>query len=169
MSIRTLSAGLGNLSKIVFLIPLVILIVKEIINGNNNFNALQVSVQRRFTNGWLWQTQYMWSHAISDASAGAGESFAYQNQACRACDRSNSGFDVRHTTITNSVYELPFGQGRKYMNNRGLASQVFGGWELSGVFTARTGLPVDIQMKPQTRPPDGNTKGQRPGPGKRGG
>src|SRR5437660_1424052 len=29
-------------------------------------------------------------------------------------------------------------------------------------FTARTGLPVDIQMKPQTGPPDGYTRGQRP-------
>jgi len=96
-------------------------------NGNNNFNALQVSVQRRFTNSWLWQTQYMWSHSISDASGGAGESFAYQNQACRACDRSNSGFDVRHTMITNSVYQLPFGKGAKYFNYGGLASQVFCG------------------------------------------
>jgi hypothetical protein len=130
--------------------------------GNNNFNALQLSLQRRFTNGWLWQTQYMWSHAIADSSGGAGESFDYQNQACRACDRSNSGFDVRHTMITNSVYELPVGKGRKYLNNRGLASQVFGGWELSGVFTVRTGLPVDITMKPQTTPLDGNLSGQRP-------
>ena len=131
-------------------------------HGNNNFNALQVSLQRRFTGGWLLQTQYMWSHAIADASGGAGESFGYQNQACRACDRSNSGFDVRHTMITNSVYQLPFGKGARYLNHGGVADQVFGGWELSGVFTARTGLPVDIQMKPQTRPPDGYTRGQRP-------
>ncbi|HYR42091.1 MAG TPA: TonB-dependent receptor, partial [Terriglobia bacterium] len=130
--------------------------------GNNNFNALQVSVQRRFTNGWLWQTQYMWSHAIADSSGGAGETFAYQNQACRACDRSNSGFDVRHTMITNSVYQLPFGNGKRHLNNRGLASQVFGGWELSGVMTIRTGLPVNITMKPNKTPLDGNTSGQRP-------
>ena len=67
-------------------------------DGNSNFNALQVSLQRSFTHGWLWQTQYMWSHAITDASVGAGESIAIQNAACRACDRSDSPYDVRHTT-----------------------------------------------------------------------
>ena len=130
--------------------------------GNNNFHALQASLQRRFTQGWLWQTQYMWSHGIADSSGGAGESFSYQNQACRACDRSNSGFDVRHNMITNSIYELPFGSGRKFLNKGGLADHVIGGWELSGVFTARTGLPVNITFKPQKTPPDGYTSGQRP-------
>src|SRR5205085_10465051 len=111
-------------------------------HGNNNFNALQVSLQRRFTGGWLWQTQYMWSHAISDASGGAGESFGYQNQACRACDRSNSGFDGRHTMITNSVYQLPFGKRARYLRHGRPAPPIFGGWEPSRGFPQSPGLPV---------------------------
>ena len=82
--------------------------------------------------------------------------------ACRACDRSNSPYDVRHTSTSNWVYQLPFGRGRSYLHDGGLVEQVFGGWELSGVFTASTGRPVNIPMKPQTTPPDGNTRGQRP-------
>src|SRR5262249_30611386 len=45
-------------------------------DGNNNFNALQASVERRFVNGLLFQMNYMWSHGITDASIGAGESVA---------------------------------------------------------------------------------------------
>jgi hypothetical protein len=46
-------------------------------DGNNSFNALQLSLERRFSNGFSWQTQYMWSHGITDASIGAGESVAF--------------------------------------------------------------------------------------------
>src|SRR5262249_10628585 len=57
-------------------------------DGNSTFHALQFSLQRKLSRGLLWQTQYMWSHAITDASIGAGESTAIQNMACRGCDRS---------------------------------------------------------------------------------
>ena len=131
-------------------------------NGNNNQNALQVSMQRRLTNGWFWQSQYAWAHGITDSSAGAGDSAAYQNQACRACDRSNSSYDVRHNFVTTSIYQLPFGKGRQFLKNGGVSDKILGGWELSGLFTVRTGLPVNISMKPKTTPLDGNTSGQRP-------
>ena len=131
-------------------------------NSNNNENALQVSLQRRLTNGWFWQSQYAWSHGITDSSAGAGDSASFQNQDCRACDRSNSSYDVRHNFVTTSIYQLPFGKGRQFLNAGGISDKILGGWELSGLFTARTGLPVNISMKPKTTPLDGNTSGQRP-------
>ncbi|MBV9679395.1 MAG: TonB-dependent receptor [Acidobacteriaceae bacterium] len=132
-------------------------------DANSSFNALQVSLERRLSNGWLWQTQYMWSHAIADASFGAGESIAFQNQSCRACDRSDSTYDVRHTTTMNSIYQLPFGAGRRYLNGRGIAAQIFGGWELSGLATARSGLPVNITIRRSpSQLPDGNNSAQRP-------
>ena len=73
-------------------------------DGNNNFNALQVSLQRRFARGLLFQMNYMWSHGITDASIGSGESVAIQNMACRACDRSSTNIDVRHNMTANAIY-----------------------------------------------------------------
>jgi hypothetical protein len=105
----------------------------------------------------------MWSHAITDGSIGAGESVSFENQACRTCDRSDSPFDVRHTMTSNAIYELPFGPGQRYLNDHGMLSTVFGGWQLSGIATASSGRPVDFTIK---RKPgdllDGNTKSQRP-------
>src|SRR5260370_36207322 len=62
-------------------------------DGNNNFHALQTSLQRRFSHGLLFQTNYMWSHGITDASIGSGESRALENMACRSCDRSSASID----------------------------------------------------------------------------
>jgi outer membrane receptor protein involved in Fe transport len=131
-------------------------------DGNNNFNALQVSLHRRFVRGLLFQTNYMWSHGITDASLGSGESVAIQNMSCRACDRSSSNIDVRHNLTANGVYELPFGQGKQFLKG-GLPSRICGGWELAGIAYARTGLPVNITMSRKASAlPDGNTSSQRP-------
>jgi hypothetical protein len=132
-------------------------------DGNNNFNALQASLERRFMRGLLFQMNYMWSHGITDSSIGAGESVTFQNMSCRACDRSSSNIDVRHTMTLNSVYQLPFGRGKQFLSGNGLASKVVGGWELAGIVSARTGLPVNITMsRSASALPDGNTSSQRP-------
>ena len=131
-------------------------------DGNNNFNALQVMLMRRFSNGFLFQSNYMWSHGITDSSIGAGESVSFQNMSCRSCDRSNSNIDVRHTFTLNAVYQLPFGPGKPMLNS-GAASHILGGWEMSGIASARTGLPVNISMtRKASQMLDGNTSSQRP-------
>ena len=131
-------------------------------DGNNNFNALQVSMQRRFTNGLLLQANYMWSHGIADASDGSGTGISFQDMGCRACDRSSTDIDVRHNFTMNAVYQLPFGRGQKFVTS-GLASRLLGGWELAGIATARTGLPLNITMtRKASAVLDGNTSNQRP-------
>jgi hypothetical protein len=132
-------------------------------DGNDNFNALQISLRRRFTHGFLWQTEYSWAHGITDASIGAGESVAFQNMSCRACDRSDSPYDVRHTFISNGIWELPVGPGHRLLGGHSLASTIFGGWQLSGLGGANAGRPVNITIKRSaSQLPDGNTSSQRP-------
>ena len=100
---------------------------------------------------------------IGDASIGSGESVSFQDMACRACDRSSTTYDVRHVMTTNAVYQLPFGKGTKFPNGSGPLSQLVGGWELAGIASARTGLPVNITVSRSAGALlDGNTSGQRP-------
>jgi hypothetical protein len=130
--------------------------------GNNNFNALQAQIHRRFKNGLMLQSNYKWSHGITDASLGAGESVSFQDMSCRACDRSSTSIDVRHYFTTNAVYELPFGKGKAFART-GAAAAVLGGWELAGIASARTGLPVNITTSRNAAVMlDGNTSSQRP-------
>jgi hypothetical protein len=82
---------------------------------------------------------------------------------CRACDRSSTNIDVRHTMTMNGVYQLPFGNGKQFLNSNGLLTQFVTGWELAGIASARTGLPVNITISRKAGAlPDGNTSSQRP-------
>jgi hypothetical protein len=105
----------------------------------------------------------MWSHAVNDGALGSGvEDDFPQNIACRACERASSDQDARQSFSLATVYELPFGKGRTYLTS-GLVSNIFGGWELTGVAGGRTGLPVNITVdRSAAVMPDGNSANQRP-------
>ncbi|HYP08085.1 MAG TPA: TonB-dependent receptor [Bryobacteraceae bacterium] len=119
-------------------------------DGNTSFNGLQSSLQRAFSKGLLFQAQYMWGNAISDNS-GSGEGGQIQDVACRACDRGPADYDIRHTFTANSVYQLPFAR-----------ASWFGGWDLSGLFTARTGRPFTVSVnRASAVVPSGQTQSQR--------
>jgi len=119
-------------------------------DGNTSFNGLQSSLTRSFSKGFLFQAQYMWGHAISD-NAGSGEGGQIQNVACRACDRGDADYDIRHTFTANTVYQLPFARARWY-----------GGWDLSGIVTARTGSPFSVSIsRTAATVPSGQTQNQR--------
>jgi hypothetical protein len=73
-----------------------------------------------------------------------------------ACD-----YDLPQNFALSSVYELPFGRGRTFLSNGNkFVDSVLGGWEIAGVFTARSGLP----FTPTISGDQANTgvSGQRP-------
>jgi hypothetical protein len=130
--------------------------------GHSSFHALQVSLHRRVALGLSMGTEYMWSHAINNNSLGGGEGTQPQIETCRACDRGNSGQDIRHTITTNWMYQLPFGPGQRMLNS-GLVSTILGGWEMNGIWMARTGRMLTVGISRSSGAvPDGNTSGQRP-------
>ncbi len=112
--------------------------------GNSNFHALQTSLYRRVARGFNLGFEYMWSHAISDAG-GSGESEQPQNSLNLRGERGNTEFDVRHTMTANYVWELPFGRGQRYLND-GAAAAVLGGWQFSGIVSARTGRAINVTI-----------------------
>jgi len=60
------------------------------------------------------------------------------------------------------MYQLPFGPGQRFLKS-GAASLLLGGWEMSGIWTARTGRMLTVGISRSTADvPDGNTSGQRP-------
>lgn len=132
-------------------------------SGNrSNHHGLQVSLNRRYTNGWLWGTQYMWSKTIDQNGPGSNEGNTPQDPRCRACDRAASSTDVRHNLTLSSAYSLPFGRGQRYFT-RGMGAKLLGGWDLSGIATARTGFPVNVTVnRTSADVPTGNTQSQRP-------
>jgi hypothetical protein len=114
--------------------------------GNSTFEALQLNVRRAYQSGILLSANYMWSHSINDDSIGGGESDTPQDSFCRSCDKASSDDDVRQVFNLSAVYDLPFGAGKPHLSSPGAMRALFGGWELSAIGTAQTGLPVNITI-----------------------
>jgi len=133
-------------------------------DGISNFNGLSLTAKKQFRAGWLFGANYLWSHSIDDAGVGGGEATYPENIACRSCERASSDQDIRHSFTSNAIYELPMGPGRKYLSGNSLMSKVLGGSDLSGIGTARTGLPltVTVSRSASALPDENSTSPQRP-------
>jgi len=132
--------------------------------GSSTYNALGLSLERRFTAGLSFQTRYTWSHSINDGSVGGGESNGPENVNCLRCDFGPSVFDIRQNFTANAVYELPFGPGKAYLNDGGALGKIVGGWSLSSIGLWHTGHPLTVTMNINaSQLPDGNDQTtQRP-------
>jgi hypothetical protein len=114
--------------------------------GQSTYNAVLVSLERRFSNGLSFQTHYTLSHSINDGAVGGGEANGQENVNCRQCDKGPSVFDVRHNFAMNAVYAVPFGPGKAYLHEGGALRKIVGGWELSSVATWHTGHPLTVNL-----------------------
>ncbi len=114
--------------------------------GSSTYNALGLSLERRFSQGLEFQARYTWSHSINNGSVGGGESSGPENVSCLQCDKGPSIFDVRHNVTVNAVYELPFGPGKPYLNAHGVLGKIAGGWQLSSIGLWHTGHPETVSM-----------------------
>jgi hypothetical protein len=56
-------------------------------------------------------------------------------------------FDTRHRLVVSSLYELPFGSGKRWLNQGKLGQYLLGGWDISSITSWQTGLPVDIRTQ----------------------
>lgn len=113
--------------------------------GFYDYHSFQFEVRRRFSQGLYFQGNYTFSKNIGDASASNGsqslvEPFLDNRQP--NLDKTRVDFDQTHAFKFNGVYQLPFGQGRPFMNRSDWIDKVFGGWELSGIVRWDSGVPV---------------------------
>ncbi len=132
--------------------------------GNSDLEALQVALRRNLKSGLLLSANYQYSHGISDGANGDGESDSLQNANCRTCERGNADFDVRHNFTTSLIWIVPVGKGHGLLGSAtGVTEALLGGWQLSGIGVARTGLPLNVTLsRSASALPDGINSNQRP-------
>jgi hypothetical protein len=68
----------------------------------------------------------------------------YQNPDNRKVDRALDRNDIPQVLSVFGSYDLPFGVGRSFLNQKGVLNEVVGGWKLTGNFIAQSGLPLPI-------------------------
>ena len=100
---------------------------------------------KRLSRGFNAGLHYTWSRLIDDVTdviaASSSESGRAQNSLDRRADRARSGYDRPRRLTGNFVYELPF-----YQYQTGLKGLVFGGWQLSSIFTLQSGAPFTVTL-----------------------
>jgi len=109
-------------------------------DSDSKYNALQTTVEKRFSNGLSLQSSYTYQHADNydnngyfniDKRIGYGPSNDYRN----------------HVFILTEVYQLPFGKGKKWRSNAGhLEDLLIGGWSLNTSTNFSSGLPFNYGL-----------------------
>jgi hypothetical protein len=114
--------------------------------GNSNYHALLLTIDKNMSNGLSFDVNYTWAHSIDNTSESANANALFSNSGfiCditkpRAC-RGSSDFDVRQEITSDFIYDFPFGRGKEFGGNMSrLADEAVGGWAISGTPIYRTG------------------------------
>jgi len=112
---------------------------------NSHYNSLQVNYHGQIRNNLTLQAVYTYSKAWDPLSQGGGASDLQNvsNPYNRAYDNGPSPLDRRNVAIVNFIYQLPFFHGQ---NTSPLLKSTLGGWEVSGIGTLESGLPLNINL-----------------------
>jgi hypothetical protein len=100
--------------------------------GTLDHHALLVKLERRFASGFSFLNSYTYGKTIDLVSDNDGLP-NLTNILDPGYNRGPADYDVTHTLSSSFVYELPLGRGEK-----------LGGWQVNGIVTWRTGLPVTV-------------------------
>ncbi|MGB7844173.1 MAG: TonB-dependent receptor [Candidatus Acidiferrum sp.] len=114
--------------------------IYESSEGNSILHAASVRVRKRMSKGLGLSASYVFSKSIDDASSiGGGGSVVAQDPFAISADRGLSSFDQKHKFTGNWIFDLPFGDGRRFVT-KGPLSHALGGWEWSSDFTIGSGF-----------------------------
>ncbi|MFP5205871.1 MAG: TonB-dependent receptor [Acidobacteriota bacterium] len=113
-------------------------------DGNTDYNALEVNLNRQFTHGLMYQISYTWSHNMADFVDNLTGTSTPQNAYDYAHEMSNSPEDVRSRFTGAFTYVLPIGKGGLVMNNNSKMANVIGGWQFNGIVNLQTGIPFNV-------------------------
>src|SRR6266481_1660149 len=101
-------------------------------NGNSNYNAFWVTLNKHFSHGLQFLSSYTYSKSLDYNSLSTGESYIIQNAYNPRGDYGPSEFDVRHRFVLSGFYLLPF-----------KANRLVAGWEVGTVIQAQSGNPLN--------------------------
>jgi hypothetical protein len=125
--------------------------------GVQNYDALQLTFQQRFSRGLSLQANYTWSKCLTNnfgyygrygdaANSQASADVAFQQNAYDInADYGLCDHDVTNVLNGYVTYQLPYGKGRQFGGSSSpVLNAVLGGWDVSAVFTVHGGFPISM-------------------------
>src|SRR5262245_7981630 len=113
--------------------------------GWNDYDALQMSLQRRLSRGLQANVAYTWSRAFGICCDNLSDN-PPQVQAMDyfKLNEATLSFDRPHNFQASVIAELPFGPGKRFLNQPGALSSIAGGWQVNALFSAYSGTPFSV-------------------------
>lgn len=112
------------------------------------YHSLQMTGERRFSNGLSMLVSYTKAKLISDsfsiAGGGGGAGDFRIGRLNRRQDRAIDESDVSQRLVVSAVYELPFGKGKRFLQ-QGFGNHALGGWQANAIVTWQTGTPLVVR------------------------
>jgi hypothetical protein len=111
--------------------------------GTGRYDSLQAQLQRRFAAGLALGVSYTWGKAISPNENSSGtpniQALPYieRNRALTSSDRTHN------VGITN-VWQIPVGEGKRWLNDKSVAARILGGWQINNMVSMMTGVPFSV-------------------------
>ena len=110
--------------------------------GRSHYHAGVLKVNQRLSGGVSLQGSYTYSKIMTDADSFSGSGRA-MDAARPELEWSVGRFDQTHSIKINSVFELPFGEGRRWLTT-GIANQIVGGWRIAVIQAYSSGFPIGV-------------------------
>src|SRR5262249_31251597 len=116
-----------------------------------NYNALTAKLQREFSAGFNFFANYTWSKALTDTMPGGANAPLNQMGTCLACDKGLAGFNVPQRLTVATIWELPFGKGKRLLKNVApLWNGLVSGWATDVIATFSSGNPLTVNAPNNT-------------------
>jgi hypothetical protein len=115
--------------------------------GNSTYHSFQFKAEKRVANGTWLLGSYTVSKLITDSESihspvmGGDGPVGAISPFQRRRNKSLSTDDVPQALSVSFMYELPFGKGKRFLNQAGVVDKVFGGWQFTNIFRASSGVP----------------------------
>jgi len=110
-------------------------------DADSNYNSGQLTLTRRFTNGLQFGAVYTFSKNITDSSTDRSDTI--QDNSNPDAERGLSQFDRTHVFTAHFLYDLPFGNGKRFNLGR-VGNAILGGFQVAGVYTKQSGTPLTV-------------------------
>lgn len=122
-------------------------VIQSVVNAaESNYHAMTAEVHKRFSNGLQFQSSYAFTRDLSNEAGAAPANFVgaggswVSDRFHLGLDYGNVTYDRRHRFLTTYLYELPFGQGKRFLgSSNGALNALVGGWEAAGVVLVQSG------------------------------
>jgi len=111
----------------------------------STYNGLILDFRRRQAKGLYFDVNYAFSKSLTNYYANSSVDFSgFTTLRNRGYDKGPAPFDIRHAVKGQLLYELPFGEGKRWAFHNGLANRLIGGWNINSITRWQTGPPVQI-------------------------